>query len=60
VFYVSIDNILDTRNVFGYRYRFDSNNAVVQGSRTAVVPALYRTIFFGANFSLTKFSKDEL
>lgn len=60
VFYVSIDNILDTRNVFGYRYRFDSSNAVVQGSRTAIVPALYRTIFFGANFSLTKFSKDEL
>jgi len=60
VFYLSIDNILDTRNVYGYNYKYYNYNQVVPGSKTAVVPALYRTVFFGINASLTKFSKDEL
>lgn len=60
VFYIQVDNVLNTRNVFGYRYRFDGNYQVIPGSRTEINPALYRTIFFGFNCSLTKFSRDEL
>jgi len=53
VFYVSLDNVTDNHNVFGYRY--DAN-----GNKTAIVPALYRSVFFGVNMSLTQFTKDEL
>ncbi len=52
VFYVSVDNVLNTHNVFGYRYK--------DGQRQPIAPGFYRTIFFGANFSLSQFSKDEL
>jgi len=54
VFYAGLDNITNYHNVFGYRYSSDG------ASKTPIVPALYRSIFVGANFSLTKFSKDEL
>lgn len=53
VFYISIDNVTNQHNVFGYRY--DGT-----GNKYPVVPALYRTVFFGVNMSLTQFSKDEL
>lgn len=53
VLYAGIDNITNTQNVFGYR--FDA-----MGTRYPIRPALYRSIFIGANFSLTEFDKDEL
>jgi hypothetical protein len=57
VFYISIDNVTNNHNIFGYRYSKDvSNNWVA----SPVLPALYRTVFFGVNMSLTQFSKDEL
>jgi hypothetical protein len=54
VFYVSVDNVLNKKNIFGYRYSADGQ------SRYPVEPALYRTIFAGVNISLSKFDKDEL
>ena len=58
VFYLSIDNVTNQHNVFGYRYSYNSAN--VPTGQSAIVPALYRTVFFGVNMSLTQFSKDEL
>ena len=52
VVYVGIDNITNQKNVFGYRY--------ANGQRYEMRPALYRSVFIGANFSLTAFDKDEL
>lgn len=54
VFYVSVDNVLNKKNIFGYRYSSDGQ------SRYPIEPALYRTIFAGVNISLSKFDKDEL
>lgn len=54
VFYISVDNVLNRKNIFGYRYSADGQ------SRYPVQPALYRTIFAGVNISLSKFDKDEL
>ena len=54
VFYLSADNILNTKNVLGYRYSMDGTQ------RYAIVPPLYRSIFVGFNLSLSKFNKDEL
>ena len=54
VFYVSVDNVLNRKNIFGYRYSADGQN------RYPIEPALYRTIFAGVNISLSKFDKDEL
>jgi len=54
VFYIGVDNVLNRKNIFGYRYSADGQN------RYPVQPALYRTIFAGVNISLTKFDKDEL
>ncbi len=53
VFYVSAENVTNRKNVFGYRY--DAANVPHK-----IVPALYRTVFFGVNMSLSEFSKDEL
>jgi hypothetical protein len=53
VFYISVDNITKNENVFGYRYG-------PNGSKSEIRPALYRTVFFGVNMSLSEFSKDEL
>jgi hypothetical protein len=58
VFYVSIDNVLNTHNIYGYRYGTDA--ATGQITQSPIVPALYRTVFAGVNMSLTQFSKDEL
>ncbi len=58
VFFISVDNVFNTHNVFGYRYMYNSQNQSY--AKNPVVPALYRTVFIGANFSLTQFSKDEL
>jgi len=60
VFYLSVDNITNEHNVFGYRYTYDSNGAVTSAPKSPIVPALYRSIFFGVNMSLTQFKKDEL
>lgn len=58
VFYISVDNITNNKNKFGYRYSQDAaGNYRLNGP---VVPALYRTVFFGVNMSLSEFSKDEL
>lgn len=54
VFYASVDNVLNRKNIFGYRYSPDGQ------TRYPVQPALYRTIFVGVNISLSKFDKDEL
>lgn len=59
VFYISIDNVTNAHNVFGYRYNYDNNGNAV-GSPSPIVPALYRSIFAGVNISLTQFKKDEL
>ena len=57
VFYAQVDNVLNTKTVSGYRFVPDGNGVYTKQS---IGPALYRTIFVGANFSLTQFSKDEL
>lgn len=54
VFYAGVDNVTNHKNVFGYRYSSDGM------TRYPIVPALYRSFFIGANFSLSKFNKDEL
>ncbi len=48
VFYTTVDNVLGTRNVYGYRYAPDGN------ARYAVQPPVYRTVFVGVSMSLTK------
>lgn len=58
VFYVSVENVTNAKNIFGYRYLPDPNTGSLVAS--PIRPALYRTIFFGVNMSLTEFSKDEL
>jgi hypothetical protein len=60
VFYLSIDNITNQHNVFGYRYAYDTHGNQINSSRSEILPALYRSIFFGVNMSLTQFKKDEL
>ncbi len=57
VFYLSVENVTNAKNVFGYRYSPDGNGGYTESK---IVPALYRTIFFGVNMSLSEFSKDEL
>jgi hypothetical protein len=54
VFYISFDNIFGWKNIYGYRYSYDGQH------RYPVRPAIDRSVFFGANISLTRFSKDEL
>jgi hypothetical protein len=58
VFYVSVENVTNQKNVFGYRYSQDALGNYKQDG--PIVPALYRTVFFGVNMSLSEFSKDEL
>ena len=53
VVYAGVDNLTDQHNVFGYRYGPD-------GTKYPQLPALYRSVFVGANFSLSEFKKDEL
>ncbi|MDP4224095.1 MAG: TonB-dependent receptor [Bacteroidota bacterium] len=54
VIYLGVDNITNRQNILGYRFSADG----VQ--KYPVVPSTYRSVFFGINMSLTKFSKDEL
>ncbi len=60
VFYISVDNVTNQKNVFGYRFAADAATPGTFRNAGPIVPALYRTIFFGVNMSLTEFSKDEL
>lgn len=53
VVYAGIDNVTNSKNVFGYRYD-------AAGNKYPQRPALYRSVFVGVNFSLTAFDKDEL
>jgi hypothetical protein len=53
VVYAGVDNITNHKNIFGYRYS-------PAGTRYAMRPALYRSVFVGVHFSLTAFDKDEL
>jgi hypothetical protein len=54
VVYLGIDNVTNNHNIFGYRYSSD-------GSRKySVLPALYRYVILGFNFSLSQFNKNEL
>jgi hypothetical protein len=48
VFFLTIDNVLATKNEFGYRYSSDGK------MRFPVIPALYRTLFFGVSFNISK------
>lgn len=48
VIYCSVDNVLNRRNVFGYRYSADGNH------RYEVVPPMLTTIFFGASWTFGK------
>lgn len=54
VFYVGIDNIMNRKNIFGYRYSADGE------SRYPIEPPIYRSIFVGFFMSLSEFSQDEL
>lgn len=54
VLYAGVDNVFNRENIFGYRYSANGDE------RYPMLPALNRSVFIGANFSLTKFSKDEL
>ncbi len=54
VFYISLDNVTNQHNVFGYRYDANGKNP------SPIQPPLYRSVFFGVNASLSQFSKDEL
>ena len=54
VFFISIDNVTNQKNILGYRYSFDGNE------RYPIVPPMYRSIFVGVNLSLTQFKQEEL
>ena len=52
VIYAGVDNVTNNKNIFGYRY---------SGTiKTPVMPAIYRSVFVGVNFSLSAFDLDEL
>lgn len=54
VIYLSVDNIFNWENVYGYRYSFDGQE------RYKIGPAIDRWIYAGIILSLTQFSRDEL
>ena len=54
VFYIAADNVTNHKNIMGYRYSYPGME------KYAIVPALYRSVFFGVFISLTPFNKDEL
>lgn len=47
VFYMSVDNVLARKNVFGYRYSSDGKQ------RFEVIPPIYRSLFFGVSINLS-------
>lgn len=53
VAYMSIDNILNLKNIYGYQFSPD-------GTSHNIVPAIYRSIYIGFTISLSQFTKDEL
>lgn len=48
VFFLTVDNVLDIHNEFGFRYSTDGK------TRYPVIPAAYRTIFFGLSINISK------
>jgi len=54
VVYVSSDNILNHKNVLGYRYTYPDLQ------KYPVLPAMYRSVFVGVQLSLTPFKKEDL
>ncbi len=54
VIYAGVDNVTNQKNIFGYRYSVDGQRRFPQ------YPALFRSYFIGANFSLSEFNPDEL
>jgi len=54
VIYLGIDNVTNNHNIFGYRYSSDGTQ------KYPVLPALYRSVILGFNFSLSQFNKNEL
>lgn len=58
VIYAGVDNITNSKNVFGYRYSTNPATQIV--TRSPIVPPIYRSVFVGVNFSLTAFDVDEL
>jgi hypothetical protein len=54
VFYLSLDNITNHKNVLGYRYNLAGTE------RYEIKPPFYLNVFFGFNMSLKEFNKDEL
>ncbi|MBD2752331.1 TonB-dependent receptor [Spirosoma validum] len=56
VLYTSVDNILNTHNVFTYRYTPDRNGGPGQ-TRYAVGPQSYRSFFVGGMIMLSKKAK---
>jgi hypothetical protein len=48
VIYLSVDNILGTKNVYNYRYSADGK------SRTEITPAAYRMIMIGTYITISK------
>jgi hypothetical protein len=54
VIYISVDNIFNWKNVYGYRYSIDGQE------RYKVRPEIDRWIFAGIVLSLSRFSRDEL
>lgn len=53
VAFAGLDNVLNTKNVLGYRYSLDGTQ------RYPIIPPIYRSVFVGVFFSLSKFNKDE-
>lgn len=53
VLYASVDNLLNTHNVFTYRYVADSNGGPTQ-TRYAVGPQSYRSFFVGGLIMLSR------
>ena len=54
VAYISVSNLTDRKNIYGYNYSNDGQQ------RYPVLPALYRYIYAGFTISLSKFNRDEL
>ena len=48
VFFLNVDNVLAIKNEFGYRYSSDGKE------RFPVIPAAYRTFFFGFSVNISK------
>jgi hypothetical protein len=54
VFYLSVDNITNRKNILGYRYTSNGQN------KYSIEPAVHQWFMFGMNVSLTAFDSSEL